>query len=186
MREERGVIEVRIPELDRLFDAMDPSPFRSKDLHPSAEEYIVDSARELPANIPLTLLLHVGVPGASPDEERVVGEAVQAHFLRQAELARIQLRTLLRRGCISLVIGLSFMVAALIGSTFVVNFVGEGTMATVFRESLMIGGWVAMWRPLETFLYDWWPLLGERRFHQRLGRMPVRIVYQATDSPQRT
>jgi len=26
------------------------------------------------------------------------------------------------------------------------------------RESLLVGGAVAPWRPLEIFLYDWWPI----------------------------
>ena len=34
----------------------------------------------------------------------------------------------------------------------------ENRFADVIRESLLIGGWVAMWRPLEVFLYDWWPI----------------------------
>ena len=29
-------------------------------------------------------------------------------------------------------------------------------------ESLLIGGWRPMWRPLEIFLYDWWPIRAER------------------------
>ena len=46
----------------------------------------------------------------------------------------------------------------------------------------IIGRWVAMWRPLEVFLYDWWPLLGEIRLLDRLGAMPVRIEYKETAS----
>jgi hypothetical protein len=33
-----------------------------------------------------------------------------------------------------------------------------------------------MWRPLEIFLYDWWPILGERRLRERLSRVDVRVV----------
>ena len=51
---------------------------------------------------------------------------------------------------------------------------GSG-FATVVRESLLIVGWVAMWRPLEIFLYDWWPIAGEQRLHERLSRIEVRI-----------
>ena len=40
----------------------------------------------------------------------------------------------------------------------------------------MIGAWVALWRPLEIFLYDWWPVLGEARLFDRLSAMPVQIV----------
>jgi hypothetical protein len=34
-----------------------------------------------------------------------------------------------------------------------------------------------MWRPLEIFLYDWWPIRAERRLFDRLAAMPVRIAY---------
>ena len=33
------------------------------------------------------------------------------------------------------------------------------------------------WRPLEVFLYDWWPILGEIRLFDRLSQMPVHIEY---------
>jgi hypothetical protein len=172
-----GIIEVRLQELSKLFHSMDPSPFREKDLHPSAEEYIVDSAKELPAKGSLALVLYLDKPVALPDEGRIVGDAIRAHFVRQSELSRRKLRALLQRGWISLVIGLAFLVAALAGSALVARLLGEGPTATIFSESLLIGGWVAMWRPLEVFLYDWWPLLAERRNYDRLSRMAVQIVY---------
>jgi hypothetical protein len=34
-----GVIEVRLKELNQLFDSLDPSPFAEKDLDPKAERY---------------------------------------------------------------------------------------------------------------------------------------------------
>ena len=35
-------IEVRVAELRQLFNAIDPSPFRDRDLDPRAEEFIVE------------------------------------------------------------------------------------------------------------------------------------------------
>jgi hypothetical protein len=35
-------------------------------------------------------------------------------------------------------------------------------------------------RPLEVFLYDWWPIRAEGRLLQRLSTMPVRIEYIET------
>ena len=43
-----SVIEVHVGELKQLFNAIDPSPFRDKDLDPKAEEFIVGWAKELP------------------------------------------------------------------------------------------------------------------------------------------
>ena len=34
-----------------------------------------------------------------------------------------------------------------------------------------------MWRPMEIFLYDWWPIRAEARLFDRLSAMPVRIAY---------
>ena len=56
------------------------------------------------------------------------------------------------------------------------QLMGERPLAALFRESLLIVGWVAMWRPLEIFLYDWWPILGECRLYARLSESTVRIV----------
>ena len=40
-----------------------------------------------------------------------------------------------------------------------------------------------MWRPLEVFLYDWWPIRNEARLSDRLAAMPVRIRYMNATSP---
>jgi hypothetical protein len=41
-----------------------------------------------------------------------------------------------------------------------------------------------MWRPLEIFLYDWWPIRAEARLYDRLSAMPVRIAYAAGARPE--
>ena len=40
------LIEVHVSELKQLFNAIDPSPFRERDLDPNAEEFIADWAKE--------------------------------------------------------------------------------------------------------------------------------------------
>jgi hypothetical protein len=79
-------------------------------------------------------------------------------------------------GRISLLIGLAFLGGSLTLSDIIGNVSG-GSFAALLREGFIIGGRVAIWRPLEVFLYDWWPLLGEIRLLDRLGAMPVRIEY---------
>jgi hypothetical protein len=169
------IIEVHLQKLDKLFDTMDPSPLREKDLHPNVAEHIVESARELPRRTPLALILYVDQAASDTQDDKCVGEATRAYFTHLSEKSRRQLRLHLRRGVISLFIGLAVLALALVGS----KLLGEGTIASTIRESLDIGGWVALWRPMEMFLYDWWPMLGDRFFYRRLGRMPVQIKYAA-------
>ena len=54
-----GVIEVRLSEMAQLFNSLDPSPFHERDLDQDAEEYIVGWARELRANAPLRIIVHL-------------------------------------------------------------------------------------------------------------------------------
>ena len=168
-------IDVRVRELAQLFDTMDPSPFREQDLASSAEEYIVDSARELPRRAPLQLRIHLDqAPSAAVGS--AAEDAIHAHFARRAMHLRRSMRELLRDGLVSLVIGIAFLVVFFITSQAVMRMMGDNPWSTFARESLLIGGWVAMWRPLEVFLYLWWPILRERRLHDRLSRMPVQIT----------
>jgi hypothetical protein len=171
-----GVIEVSLRKLSQLFDSMDPSPFHEKDLDRDAEEYIVDSAKEPPGRAPCALVLYVDQPAGLPEEERAVEDAIRVHFARRSRLARQKLRRLIRRGLISLGIGLAFLAAVHLIAQTVGRMLGQTSLAMLSREGLVIVGWVAMWRPLEIFLYDWWPIVGERRIHDRLSRMSVRIV----------
>lgn len=170
-----GVIEVRIRELSQLFNSLDPSPFFEKDIDPKAEEYIVDSFRELNPGTSAELVVHLDQP-PRPEEEKAVGDSIREHFARQALRLQRQLRQLLRRGFVSLGIGLGFLAIVLGVSEGIAEMVGESPLALLFQQSLLIVGWVAMWRPLEIFLYDWWPIVGEKRVHARLSGIQVRIA----------
>ncbi len=178
-----GVIEVHVRELGQLFNSMDPSPFLERDLDVDAEEFIVSWARELPADAPLALLVHLDRATLVPDEGRRVGEAVHSYFRHRAELAQRRLHDLLRRGRTSLVIGLLFLTGSILVGHWIDTLLRERPLGDIVRQSLVIGGWVAMWRPMEIFLYDWWPIRRERRVYDRLGTGAVRVVCSGKAEP---
>jgi len=173
---ERASIPLHLRELSQLFDSLDPSPFYDKDLDPRAEEYIVDSLREFGSRLPSVLEIHLDHPSKIADANEVLGRAIRKHFARRSQTFREDLRQLIRRGWISLIIGTSFLVTSFFVAQLVAKMLGNGQWARLVRESLVIGGWVAMWRPLEIFLYDWWPIVGKRRLYDRLSRVEVQIV----------
>jgi hypothetical protein len=173
------VIEVRVAELRQLFNAIDPSPFRERDLDPRAEAFMVEWARDVPRDAPLALRVHLERACGRADEATRLGDAIHQFFSQRALASRRELRELLRRGRISLVIAIAFLSAAMVGSDLI-GSVAQSHFVQVFREGLLIGGWVAMWRPLEVFLYDWWPVLAEARLSERLSMMPVSIQYAET------
>jgi len=176
------IIEVRVAELRQLFNAIDPSPFRERDLDPRAEEFIVSWSNDLPRDAPLGLLVHLDRAAGPPDEAPMLRDAIHEFFGQRAQAARRSLRELLSRGRTSLAIGLAFLALCVGAGDLLAGWLAASGMAEILRESLLIGGWVAMWRPLEIFLYDWWPIRAEARLFDRLSAMPVRILYRAQAS----
>jgi hypothetical protein len=177
-------IEVRVEELWELFDEIDPSPFGKRDLDPRADEFIVAWARELPRDEPLRLIVYLGRERGRDDEELKLRDAIHQYFGERVATARRRLRELFRRGRISLAIGLAFLAGAVAVGDLIASYFPDSRIADIFRTGLMIGGWVAMWRPLEIFLYDWWPIRADARLFTRLSAMPVELVYQPSPEPK--
>jgi hypothetical protein len=174
--EDCALIEVHVGELKQLFNSLDPTPFRERDLDPRAEEFIAGWASELHGDRPLCLVIHVDGPGHDETDVRVLQEAVREFFRQRAHVTRRRLRQLFAVGRTSLLIGVAALASSiLLGDLAATLFVDSG-FGGILRESLLIGGWVAMWRPLEVFLYDWWPIRAEARRYDRLSAMTVQVV----------
>jgi hypothetical protein len=176
-------IEVRVAELRSLFNSIDPSPFRERDLDPRAEAFIVEWSRDLPVDVPLGLVVHLERGPVAADDVHVLRDAVHEFFQQRASGARRSLRELFRRGRSSLGIGLAALAASVAIGDLVSLYVPREGYGTLLSESVLIGGWVAMWRPLEIFLYDWWPIRAEARLFDRLSVMPVRVIRAVDASP---
>jgi hypothetical protein len=77
-----SVIEVHVGELKQLFNAIDPSPFRDKDLDPKAEEFIVGWAKELPGDATLALVVDLDREAGLPDEAAAVAARCDSRVLQ--------------------------------------------------------------------------------------------------------
>ena len=161
--------------MSQLFNSMDPSPFIEKDLDDKAEEFIVGWAREFPPDAQVKLRIHLEQWPNRDDPEELIRQAVHNHFAHRAEVTNLDFRALMKQGRTSLVIGLSSL-ALCLGTSKALLHGAAGTWASVLRESLTIAGWVAMWRPMQIYLYDWWPLRRRTRVYEKLSHMPVEVI----------
>jgi hypothetical protein len=163
------LIEIRLRELRQLFNTLDPAPFHEKDLDPAAEEYLVGAVREIGPH-PSRVLLHLP-PGTTDHQACEVVAAIRLYFINRSRHAREQLRQLFVRGGISLLIGLAFLATCLAARELLVASLTP--LDAILSEGLLILGWVAMWKPVEIFLYDWWPELAQRRLFERVAHMTM-------------
>lgn len=167
-------IEIKLHDLRQLFDPIDPSPVHEKDLMPAVEEFIFEWVDELPRHDSVHLVIYLHEMPTEADAQAVTEKAVRHFFSEKARLTKLQFQRLMRQGRVSLFIGLSFLVACLMLSEF---FLGgdEGSASSLIREGLTIVGWVAMWRPLEIYLYEWWPLRRHMVLFRKMSHLTVEL-----------
>jgi hypothetical protein len=172
-------LKLNVSTQQQLFNSMDPAPFRDRDLDPAVVSYIVEWAEELPARVPLSIVVSLATEPVDRQACDILRDAFRQSFRRRAQSVRLQLKRLFRTGRISLVIGLAFLAAATLIGESVAEMVLKERYRTVIHESVVIGGWVALWYPINIFLYEWWPIWRLARLHDRLAALDVEVVSPA-------
>ena len=166
-------IAVRLSTISQLFNSMDPSPFHEQDLDRDAEEFMVSWAQEFPRRDPIKLVIHLDSLEAGFTPE-MIKRAVHHYFAYRAKLNGRELQRLWRDGRRSFLIGLTFLAACVFAASLLPIAPSQRVWGIV-KEGLTIAGWVAMWRPMQIYLYDWWPLRRHRQVLQKMSRMDIEV-----------
>lgn len=166
---------MRVRSVAQLFDSRDPSPFFDRDLDDDFVDYVVSSADELPRRTPLSLHIRLDEPLPQHLTNENIHQAIETHFGYAEEMTRRKLSRVLRTGQITILLGLIVLTSTLSISDFVYRVVGGGLGHTISR-GMEILGWVALWKPIEIVLYDWWPLIHDIRLFRKLAETEVRVL----------
>jgi hypothetical protein len=175
MIEKSGRIEIHVGSIKQLFNSFDPSPFLEKDLDQEAERFVVAWASELDPKVPITLAIYFTDSLATSHEAQFIPHAFKNYFNYKASQAMLEIHELLRIGWRSLAVGSLVLLGSLLASNFISNTWGASPFGALLAESFVILGWVANWRPLEIFLYGWWPIARKRRLFLRLSIASIEI-----------
>lgn len=171
-----AIIEVRISRIEQLFNSFDPSPFDDRDLDDDAEAHIAGWARELPKDAAVRIMIHMPPDELRRARDRGLGAALKHYFEVRAQGFDRDRRELFRLGWRYLAIGMVVLSVCLLTSQVLPGLIGTGPATRIAQESLIILGWVANWKPIETFLYDWWPLKRRADLYRRIASAEVELV----------
>lgn len=172
----RSCIDIEVKHSRQLFDGRDPAPFRERDLDEDVVDYLVAAAQEIPRTKPLKIVVTISEDPEPHLAPGAIADAVREHFIHERGQIGRRLGEHVRRGRMFLSIGLAMLVVFLTLAGLTASL-PAGPLRDILREGLVITGWVAMWRPLEVLLYDWWPLVDERRQVNRMLEATVSIRY---------
>ena len=180
---QESILEVRILNVDQIFDNRDPAPFRTRDLDPEFVEYLVDGVRDLGTAAPIGII--VWLEQACPPGQ--IEGAIQSYFERALAQSHRARREQTRSGGIALAIAcLAIVVLTVLGQ--LVTMAIEGPVGAALQTAMEISGWVFMWRPIEVLVYDGIPVRREQRVLRAIrdARIDVQVgPAQERSVPQR-
>ena len=162
-------IDLRLASFETLFDKRDPSPFRERDLDVGLYAYLRDSMEDLLGRAPRLVFWL--------EDECEVGAVREAvHGYVSWELDRLQrARTRALRFAWT-GFGVAIMaIAALMSLAALVHDNWPGLLGDALRESLVISGWVLLWRPMEVLVFDALPFHRERHVLRELLAAPLEL-----------
>lgn len=172
-------IDVRVDSLDALYSALDPSPFRQRDLDPRAVEHIVQWASDAPPKAPLELRVSVAEDCDPEATEADTQAAVRNYFTYESELLERRHRRNRIRMARWLSLGLVLMTILLTLHSILGRHYPDSLVNDIIGEAFVIAGWVALWVPIERLGFDGWLLKDQLRLYRRLAAMDVDVVAAA-------
>lgn len=172
-----NIIEIHVKEVSQLFDSRDPAPFHERDLDSSFATYLIASAEEHSTRSkPFRIQIDIDEPHATLHEEKIV-TAIQSYFTYQIDLKRLEFTRTLRMARLFLVIGFATLLLCLFIAR-VLRVIESDFIQTTLREGVIIFGWVSLWKPLELFLFDWYPIYDQIRLYKKISTSPMSVVFQ--------
>jgi len=167
-------IKLKLKDIRQFYNSFDPAPFRERDLDPKAVEYIVDCVKEHTLKTKISLLILV--PNEQLNDELVssVKSAIKTYFDAETNIIKRKFKRIIYQGRKAFMIGIFFLVAALSFSELI-NSHFSGFLFRILSEGLFIASWVGLWYPISVFLYDWWPIVNERKVFEKIRDISVKI-----------
>lgn len=176
-RQEGGktCVELHIRKSNQLFDSLDPMPFLDRDLDDDAAAFIVSSVKEHSLGTPMKIVIYISEEEPESIPTPVIRDALHNFFAYQAEMLKRRQSQTLKLGRYALGVGLIILFACLGGALWMGDQ-HENFVLKILREGLIIIGWVALWRPLDVLLYDWWPQVTDRKYLEKIALMEVSVL----------
>lgn len=173
-------VELQLDYLSELFDELDPSPIRRKDLDDDVERYINSSFHEIPLKAKKQLVIYLPEQELIHTKEEDIGRAIDAihNFYRfESNEKRKEIRRILKVGLKSLVIGSTFLIFSVWISyiSSKMSIFDSKFLSSLLKEGLVLLGWVSMWKPVNIFLYEWWPMLEMKKLYDELSLLKVLV-----------
>ena len=150
------------------------SLYRKRTLKTDAEEFIVEEAEALPRKAAINMKVHLALSEVKHKDD--IAPAIHRHFCYRREQSQKKYKRILQYGWRILFIALGLLAVIFSLTEIAIRFMPDNRLVLFIRESFIIFGWVALWRPMELLLYDWYPIKTNINLFYRLEHSNVQVI----------
>jgi len=172
-----NVIEVRVPSLAHFYNVIDPSPDDNKELNRATDSYIMDSLREMSAEKRKSAIILLDIDSSLYTNESTrtdIERAINSHFSYRYCSELKNYKYAMSKGRRYLARGLLFLVVCLVLTSIISSFSIQNDIINAIGQSFVVIGWVALWKPVEFYLYDRRDMINELKMLQLLETIQVK------------
>ena len=170
-----SLIELQLQDIQQIANPLDPSPYPEKTLDKNIEEYIADAVRDFPLKTDLKLVVYLPGEELQREAAKKLDQTIHNHFRYKTAQTQREMKETFASGRISLAIGITFLALTILANLLIAKDPNT-VIYEIIRNSLLIIGWVAMWQPISTFLYAWWPIRKKVKVYQKISTMEISVL----------
>jgi hypothetical protein len=139
-----------------------------------AEEFIVEEAEALPSKTPININVHLPLSEIKYKDD--IAPAIRRHFCYRKEQSQNEYKRIFKYGWRILFIALSLLAVIFTITEIAFYYFPDNKPLLFIHESFIILSWVALWRPLELLLYEWYPVKTDINLFSRLEHCNVQVI----------
>ena len=176
LHEKWSDIELRISHPAQFYNLLDPAPNDKKEINHATESYIINSLEDMPNDKHSSAKIVLYLEQTLYDDEKIrtdMEQAIHSHFALKLCSANQKYKLSMNKGRRYLARGLIFLIICLILSSVVTSIYNQNDIIYAIGQSFVVIGWVALWRPVEFYLYDRRDILDEIKMLGQLETITV-------------
>ena len=167
-------IILKLENVDQMLIAPREVFYGKRMLNDKAEEFLIEESEKHPYRT--TIYLKVYLPPDATKRSQEIEAAIHQHFTYRKNKSLNQMSRTLQFGWRSLLIAIVFLSLLVSFTLLVIRQIPEGGLSIIFREILIILGWVALWRPADLLLYEWRQFKRDANLFERLARCNIEVI----------
>ena len=143
-------------------------------LQTDAEEFIIEEAEALPPKAAINIKVHLAFSEVKHKDD--IASAIHSHFRYRKEQSQKEYKRIFKYGWRILFIALALLAVIFTITEIAFYYMPDNKPVLFIHESFIILSWVALWRPLELLLYEWYPVKTEINLYFRLEHSNVQVI----------